>query len=203
MKDKKRFSGLGDYKRVKGILVAPLNAALGERLKLSSWAKERMPEYLWLGLILIKYGRDEGFERARRILLEISETVKSLRHPRLSMIFSLAADEEKEVYKIICRHIDKETLSPLTVLYKNRQYPNFNEFFFVSHPSVEERIDALSEAIDLYVPHQSNEATDLRFLSLSLLLFSGKMHFVRGTEMTINAIQEYAYTNHANEKMKQ
>ncbi len=202
MKDKKRLSGLGDYKRVKGILVAPLNAALGDRLKLNSWAKERMPEYLWLGLILIKYGRDGGFERARRILLEISETVKSLRHPRLSMIFSLAADEEKEVYKTICRHIDKETLSPLTILYKSAQYPNFNEFFFVPHLTVEERIDALSEAIDLYLPHQSNEATDLRFLSLSLLLFSGKMHFVRGTEMTINAIQEYAYTNHASEKMK-
>lgn len=202
MKNKKNVSGLGDHKRRKGLLVTPMNEALGNSLKLSSWGKERMPEYLWLGLILLSYGREEGFEKAGLILKEISRKNTSLSHPRLSMIFDLPVEEQEVIYQVICKHIDKEVLSPLTLFYKSRQYPEFNDFFFVPHITVEKKIDILSSAIDLYFDHQSNEATDLRFLSLSLMIFNEKINFCTGAEMTLQAFQEYPYTEHTNEKMR-
>ena len=138
MADRKNVSGINDHKKRKGALVAPLNAASGDKLKLSSWAKERMPEYLWLGLILLQYGRTTGIEKAGYILSELSKTFNSLSQPRISKVFSLPNDEQKSVYEIICKHVEKEVLAPLTVLYPNRLYPIFNEYFFISHLLVEE-----------------------------------------------------------------
>lgn len=202
MADKKSVSGISDHKKRKGALVTPLNAAVGNTLKLSSWAEERMPEYLWLGLILLHYGRTTGMQKAGNILSEISKFFDTLSQPRMSKIFDLADDKQKLVYEIICKHIEKEVLAPLTILYPNRLYPTFNEYFFISHLLVEERISIVSEAIKLFSPHQSNAATDLRFLALSLMIFSGKLHVMQGMESVISALSEYPYTDHENEIMR-
>lgn len=81
MTDKKNVSGISDHKIRKGALVTPLNAGLGDNLKFSSWTKERMPEYIWLGLILKYYGRKLGLEKAGSILFEISKSGISLSAP--------------------------------------------------------------------------------------------------------------------------
>jgi hypothetical protein len=202
MTDRKNVSGISDHKIRKGALVTPLNAASGDTLKLSSWAKERMPEYLWLGLILLRYGRKTGIEKAGNILFEISRKIETLSQPRMSKIFSLSDDGQKSVFEIICKHVEKDVLAPLTLLYPSRLYPLFNDYFFISHLLVEDRINTISEAIKLFSPHQSDEATDLRFLALSLMLFSGKIQFVKGMEPVVTALQEYPYTDHEDEKMR-
>ena len=202
MTDSKNVSGISDHKIRKGALVTPLNAASGDALKLSSWAKERLPEYLWLGLILLRYGRKTGIEKAGNILFEISRKIEALSQPRMSKIFTLSDDEQKSIYEIICKHVEKDVLAPLTLLYPSRLYPLFNDYFFVSHLLVEDRINVISEAIKLLSPHQSDEATDLRFLALSLMLFSGKIHIVKEMEPVVTALQEYPYTDHEDEKMR-
>ena len=202
MTDKKNVSGISDHKIRKGALVTPLNAGLGDTLKFSSWTKERMPEYLWLGLILKYYGRKLGLEKAGSILFEISRSGVSLPAPRLSMIFDLSDDDQKTIYKIISKYIEKDVLTPLTLIYKSRFQSLFNEYFFISHITVEERIRNLSEAVKVYSPHQSNEATDLRFLSLSLLLFNGKIVVSTEAKGTIEALKKYPYTEHDDEIMR-
>ena len=202
MSDRKNVSGISDHKKRKGALVTPLNDASGELLKLSSWAKERMPEYLWLGLILLRYGRKKGLEKAGKILFEISRKSETLSQPRMSKIFGLSNDEQKSIYKIICKHVEKDVLAPLTLLYPSRFYPVFNEYFFIPHLLVEDRINIISEAIELYSPHQADGATDLRFLALSLMLFNGKIQFVKGMELTVTALKEYPHTDHEDEKMR-
>ncbi|RPJ49809.1 MAG: hypothetical protein EHJ95_08220, partial [Methanobacteriota archaeon] len=202
MTDRKNVSGISDHKKRKGALVAPLNAGLGEKLKFSSWTKERMPEYLWLGLILKYYGRKLGLEKAGNILFEISRSGISLPAPRLSMIFDLSDDDQKTIYKIILRHVEEDVLTPLTLVYRRKLQPLFNEYFFISHMTVEERIQTLSEAVKVYSPHQSHEATDLRFLSLCLLLFNGKIVVSTEAKATIEALKKYPYTEHDDENMR-
>lgn len=202
MADNKHTSGIADHKKRKGALITPLNAGVGDVLTLSSWAKERMPEYLWLGLILLRYGRKDGLEKAGNILREISRKFESLSQPRMSKIFELSNDEQKTIYEIVRKHVEKDVLAPLTLLYPSRLYPIFNNYFFVSHLTVEDRIKTISESTKLLSPHQSNEATDLRFLVLSLMIFSGKLHIMQGMESVITALQEYPYTDHDDEKMR-
>ena len=200
MTNRKNVSGISDHKKRKGALVTPFNDGLN--FKFSSWAKERMPEYLWLGLILKYYGRKLGIEKAGSIFFGISRSGVSLPAPRLSMIFALSDDNQKTIYKIISKHIEKDVLTPLTLIYKSRFQPLFNEYFFISHITVEEKIQSLSEAVKVYFPHQSNEATDLRFLSLSFLLFNGKIVVSTEAKGTLEALKEYPYTDHDDEKMR-
>ena len=200
----KNVSSLSDHKlhKKKGIVATPMNDALGDLLKPSSWTKERMPEYLWLGLILQHYGRKDGFEKSFQILHEISKCVSSLSHPRLSIILNLPDNDQKTVYTIICGVIDKIVISPLTILYKKETHPLFNEYFFIPQLRVEDRINILSKAIQTYSPSQSFEATDLRFLALVLLLFAGRLKFSSNVAEHTKFLKEYPYTDHEDEKMK-
>lgn len=201
MNDKKNVSSLSDHKlhKKKGIVATPLNDALRDTLTPTSWAKERMPEYLWLGLILQHYGRREGFERSLRLIYEISRKVKSLSHPRLSLIFALPEDEQSSVYNIICMHVDKRVLSPLTLIYTPKTYPKFNEYFYVPQLQVKDRLDILEKAVKTYSPHQSFEATDLRYLTMSLPLCRGQIHFPKEVGDILKA---YPDTDHEDEKMR-
>jgi len=160
-----------------------------------------MPEYIWLGLILLHYGRKKGLKKAASILYNISKEINSLSHPKLSMIFGLPEEEQNKVFKIIVNVIDKDILSPLTVLYRSVKFPLFNEFFNNPQLKYESRVQQLIEAIRVYSPPQVDEATDLRFLALCLLLFGGKIHMPK--EMNISsAFEEYSDTDHKDEKMK-
>lgn len=199
----KNVSSLSDHKlnKKKGIVTTPLNA-LGDLLKPTSWTKERMPEYLWLGLILQHYGRKVGFEKSFQILYEISKIVMSLSHPRLSMILNLSDNDQRKVYDIICSVIDNRILSPLTILYRKDAHPLFNEYFFIPQLRVEDRIKILSAAIKTYSPSQSFEATDLRFLALVLLLFAGRLKFATHLAEHTKFLQEYPHTDHEDEKMR-
>lgn len=200
MENKKNLSGLHDHKLQRGALVTPFNSAI-KNVSLNSWTKDRMPEYLWLGLILKEYGRELGFEIAGRILLDISKINESLLQPKLSEIFSLPEDQQKLIYEIITKNAEKEVLSPLTILYPRRFYPIFNDFFFVSHELVGDRIQKISEAIELFSPHQSDEATDLRFLALCLMLFRGKIKVFKDLQIA-DVFNEYPHTDHENELMR-
>lgn len=204
MSSKKNVSSLSQHvlHKGKGIVATPLNNGLGDILQANSWTQERMPEYLWLGLILLRYGRREGLEKSGRILSEIAKNITSLPFPKISKILHLPDDVQKKVYEIISKYIKKVVLSPLTVLYKKGSYPIFNSYFYVPQLRIEDRIRILSEAIKIYSPPQSDEATDLRYLAVSLLLFSGRLHINRSLEIAIKALTEYPYTEHDDEKMR-
>ena len=128
---KKNVSGLKDHKIKKGKIVTPFNDSLGESLKLQSWSKDRMPEYLWLALILMHYGRKDGLEIVGSICYAISEEVSTLVQPQLSMIFELSEENQIKVFNILTKNINPSILAPLTILFRSKQYPIFNEYFFI------------------------------------------------------------------------
>jgi hypothetical protein len=117
MTNEKNVSSSSDHKlrSKQGRVVTPLNDSFGDQLKLSSWAKKRMPKYLWLGLILMEYGREEGFGKAGAILNNISTQVQNLSKPKLSQTFGLSYDEQASIFKIILEQVEPSVLSPLTV----------------------------------------------------------------------------------------
>jgi hypothetical protein len=195
-------SRLSEHKIKKGKVIAPFNYNFGDKLELSSWFTNRMPEYIWLALILSKYGREEGFKRAGQIIFALSRLENTLQRPKLSSIFALPSDKRNEIYEMICTFIDPSVLAPLTIIYRNEIYQDFTKFFYDSSITVEERIEILKDLIEKYGPHQTNEATDLRYLALALQLFNGKMNFTEGVSVAINAFREYPTTPHEDEKMR-
>ena len=189
------------YKK-RGEIVTPFNEHIGDKLFLSSWSKERLPEYLWLGLILLYYGREEGFEKAGILLKEIANNFDNLSHPQMSKIFHLSDKDKKDLFDIIVSVIEPEVLSPLTVLYHDKTYSIFYEYFFVKHLRFEERNTYLNLAIKTYYSSHSNETTDLRYLTIGLHFFRKKICIAEGLNEVPKALVEYPKTAHDNDKMK-
>ncbi|SIS04185.1 hypothetical protein SAMN05878482_11077 [Peribacillus simplex] len=196
------LSKLSDHKFKKGIIVSPANDSFGDTLKFNSWTKERLPEYLWLGLILNYYGRDKGLKKGESILYHIANINVDITQPKLSMIFSLSKEKQDEIYKIICNFINPSILSPLTILYRGEQHKVFNHYFYDNSQTVEDRISTLRSSVKMFYNHQSNDTTDLRYLSICLPLFKGMVRLSEGVGMTIESIKNYSKTDHEDERMR-
>jgi len=180
-----------------------MNKAFGDKLSLNSWAKERLPEYLWLRLILSEYEREEGLKKCMDILYGISKLKLSLDlfSPRISDILSLNSDEQRSIYKIIKSYVNAEVLSPMTVILRGEQYEHFNQFFYCSNHTLEFKVKKMKETLRLFSYHQDNTTTDLRYLALFLAVLKGKMVF-QNDLVGLEAIKNYAYTNHEDEHMR-
>jgi len=77
------ISDLKSHKYKKGLIQPPMNTL--ENQQPVSWTNDRLPEYLWLGLILMNLKRTEGIEKAGKILKEISHINKTIIKPKLSI----------------------------------------------------------------------------------------------------------------------
>ncbi|WP_214754648.1 DUF5677 domain-containing protein [Exiguobacterium sp. s16] len=196
------LSKLSDHKYKKGKIISPLNDAFGDTIKFNAWTTDRLPEYLWLGLILNYYGREEGLVKGGEILYRVANLNIDLLQPKLSMIFSLPSENQKMIYDIICKFIDPSILSPLTILYRGEDYSAFNQYFYDKSQTVEDRISTLSNTVKVYFDHQSNDTTDLKYLSVCLSLFKGNIYISKENTMIVEAFKNYSMTSHVDEKMK-
>ncbi len=197
MNKNKFISDLKSHKYKKGLIQPPMNRIPNQQPV--SWTNDRLPEYLWLGLILMSYDRTEGIEKVGRILKEIAKINDTLLQPKLSIILSLSISEQEKIYKIIINEVNSKILAPLSVIYRYIHYPTFNKFFNVHDMFLKERIVILNDAIKRYYMHQSDEATDLRFVILFMMVFQKKLHLPK--EMA-ESLFEYPYISHEDEKMK-
>ena len=194
-------STLEQHKVKKGLIQPPLNTI--PNMIPTSWHKDRLPEYLWLGLILIAYeDRTKGIETVGKILKGIAEINKELLRPRLSDIFALDDDLQEEIYSMVCDIVNYEILAPLTVVYSDKDYNVFNKYFYDEKQTVRDKLQALSDAIKIYYDHQSHESTDLRFCALSLMVFQEKMTITPAMEHIKDTFVNYPYTSHKEEIMK-
>lgn len=192
-------SDLKSHKYKKGLIQTPMNTI--PNTQSVSWTNDRLPEYLWLGLILMNYPRTQGIEKVGTILREISQKNEFILKPKLSEILALSNIEQENIYQIISKNINPKVLEPLTVIFTNSKFPILNKYFNSFTISINEKIDILSNAVKLYYEHQSHEATDLRFVVTSIMIFQGKLKLPRGSDLE-DALKNYPYTQHEDEKMR-
>lgn len=71
-----------------------------------SWTYGRVPEYLWIGLILHKYGRSDGLKRLYHIIKRLHKLAPDLRLPRMSDILALDSRTQIQFFKYIVQVTD-------------------------------------------------------------------------------------------------
>ena len=83
-----RHIKLSEHIFKKGKFITPFNnlPMVKEFEDEKSWAYGRMPEYLWIGLILNHYGRDEGLRKSYNIISLLHKLAPNLYTARLSEI---------------------------------------------------------------------------------------------------------------------
>lgn len=83
-----KHTKLSEHKFIKGKFITPINSCpFSHKLEdESSWAYGRMPEYLWIGLILKYFGRDDGLKKSCSIILKLHKLAPDLYTARMSQI---------------------------------------------------------------------------------------------------------------------
>ena len=195
-----RHIKLSDHVFKKGKFITPINAlpSMYELEDEMSWTYGRMPEYLWIGLILKYYGRDEGLKKCYGIISVLHKLAPDLYTARLSQILKLNTDIQKRFNDYIVSIGAKEALAPLTVILTASKAPVFTEYFYSREQSIEDRCEAIIQTMHDIMDHQSIEATDIRFVALYFNLLSGKIHL---RKEQIDLLMAYPTAKHTDEIM--
>ena len=197
----KKYSKLSDHALKKGKFITPINnmPLMNELEDEKSWTYGRMPEYLWIGLILKYYGRDEGLRKSYGIISTLHKLAPDLYTARMSQIITLQADIQKKFYDYIISIGAKEALAPLTIFLTASKAPVFAECFYCPEQSIEDRCETIIQTMRDIMDHQSNESTDIRFVALYFNLLSGKVHLLKEQ---VDLLTAYPTANHSDEIMR-
>lgn len=196
-----KHSKISDHKFKKGEFITPWNS-LPQKEELEddkSWTYGRMPEYLWIGLIFQKFGREDGFKILHNIILELHKLAPTLTTIRFSQILSLDIEIQKKFYQYIINIGAQEALNPLTIHFTYSIAPIFSNYFYISKYSITERKDSLLSAMQKIMDHQSFDSTDIRFIVLCFGVNLGKVHLPKEE---IDLLNMYPLTSHDDEIMR-
>lgn len=196
-----RNSKLSEHTFKKGRFITPLNSLpmMKELEDEKSWTYGRMPEYIWIGLILKYFGRVEGLKKLYYIISKIHNVAPDLYTVRLSQILKLDTNIQEEIYEYIISLGVKDAISPLTIFLTTSQAPVFAKYFYSYKQGIEDRCKAIVETMSEIMNHQSNEATDIRFVAVYFNLLSGKMHLLKEQ---VNLLISYPASKHIDEIMR-
>lgn len=194
-------SRLSQHKFKKGKFITPINSIplMQELNDEKSWTYGRMPEYLWIGLILKYYGREDGLRKSYGIISTLHELAPDLYTARLSQILKLDTDIQKQFYDYIVCMGAKEALAPLTIYLTASRAPVFAECFYCPEQNIDDRCKAIVQTMRDIMDHQSNEATDIRFVALYFNLLSGKVHLLKEQ---VDLLLAYPESKHTDEIMR-
>lgn len=196
-----KHSKLSDHTFKKGKFITPINSLpmMQEFEDEKSWTYGRMPEYIWIGLILKYYGREEGLRKSYSIISTLHKLAPDLYTARLSQILKLDIDIQKQFYDYIVYMGVKVALAPLTIYLTTSRAPVFAESFYCPEQSIDDRCKAIVQTMRDIMNHQSDEATDIRFVALYFKLLSGKVHLLKNQ---LDLLAVYPTSKHTDEVMR-
>jgi len=154
---------------------------------------------MWLGLIVNHYGREKGLDKCYNVIKKLNSLASDLSSPALSKVLSLDKSVQEIFFKYVSSIIDKEVLSPLTVIFTYSNYPCFATHFHLEKLDVSERFHEIEKIIELTSDHQSFLSTDIRFIVLYFKLLTGKLSIPR---QTLDLILEYPRKTHESTEMR-
>ena len=189
---------LSSYKRKKGVLVSPWNEFMTPLKENFQWFKSRLPEYLWIGLILKSYERRIAIDKCLGIVKYLSEIEPSMLVPAWSEIMKMNDTNQKLFFSFLDRNINFDILYPLTCLTKYTNNKVFYQYFPKINYSIPERLNVIINLLKETSDHQTNESTDIRYIVLCHSLFSDKL---RVRQEDLEMIKRYSYLPHENEEM--
>ncbi len=195
-----KHTKLSDHSFEKGVFITPLNSLqmMTELEDGKSWIYGRMPEYLWIGLVMKYYGHDEGLKKSCQIISKLHKLAPALYTARMSQILRLEPDVQRQFYTYILSICTKEMLAPLTVFLTSSRAPIFAEYFCCPDHSIEDRSKELMATMHGVTDQHSEEASDIRFIALYFNFISGKLHLQR---KQVDLLHVYLTANHDDELM--
>lgn len=182
----------------KGKFQTQMSSIMSELSDDKSWSYGRIPEYIWIGLIINHYGRVEGLKKMYLIITLLHKINPDLTLPRLSDIIKMEESQQHEFFKSMNSIISSLVLSPLSLILSYSKAKIFSQYYTTAD-SIKDRMENLIGTMESIMDHQSHEATDIRFVVLYFNFIAGKM-FIQ-TEQGENLIK-YPSCSHSDEIMR-
>lgn len=173
---------------------------MGKALNLSSWSREKLPDYIWLALIVEKLGRKKAFEQLYLTAKDLAECGMAMSN--LSNIVLLDEKKQNEYWKIVSKYIDLKILSPLTVVFTSEKCKVFFEKCFNSSMDIDSAVDDIISLLKKCISFHDELSTDVCFISDWFEILSGKIHFSSELKETTTAFCEYYKHEHSDDVMR-
>jgi hypothetical protein len=166
-------STIKQHRRHKKTLTPPL--ATVPKLHSSSWLNDWLPEMLWTALIIAGLPRQNALETFRRVADFVSQFpdedfIYDITHTGLSRIDAEILKELLEIITATDAH--RVVLSPLLLLRELPARETWVEALDASASDASWR--GLMQAVALTLDHQSQEATECRWVRVICLMSTGK-----------------------------
>lgn len=190
---------LDHHQLKKGKFITTLNDP-SLNISFSKWNLERLPEYIWIGLILDYYGREEGMKKIHVICTKLHEISESTVLPKLSKIFSLNDAEQSRFYQEMLKIISKDVLAPLTLIFTYSRNPLFSQNFAAPEISIDDRLNKIMEILRKTSDHQSELSTDIRYVVVYYLAISEKLRLANHEQVYL--FTQYPTMKHDNPVMR-
>ncbi len=188
-------SKLSEHLFKKGKFSTPIHNIFKDTDRDDSWIYGRMPEYIWMALILQAGTRKVQIKKCMDILSGLSEIVKdsdSLFLPKMSDIFRLSDEQQKSFYRLLESMDLVADLKPLTVVFTS-QSPIFNNYVCGYTLPVKTRIDILQKCLEPLSDKESDLTNDVKFLIVFMVFNSGKLKVAFDGSMILEAMTSYPH----------
>jgi Family of unknown function (DUF5677)/SEC-C motif len=185
------YSGIKDHRREGKSLMPPLSQI--PNLRPMSWINDRLPEILWGALLVAQLPRDAALSIFRRAAEQIhsfpeSERLGDVTHSGLA---ALPPTQLEDFLKAVVPPSAMAALTPLCLFDCLPASDVWRRFLSVAF---EQRgYEALAHAVALTLYHQSQEATDCRWLKVLTMSVSGHLVLPSHTPEIAEEILKYPH----------
>lgn len=180
-------------------LVPPLLNMGDLSITLRSWSKERMPEYIWLGLLRDSDKRENFFEKVLEFKSYIQKNNININFFSFSNILKLTNDEKDKFFKAVLKIFPNVDFDCLCVVSHND--PKVREHFYNSKISNDERIEKLRIICEKMYDRYSEISIDIRFVIS--IIWNSKLFIHDKLDHTIEAIKYFPLAKVGSEKYRE
>ena len=182
-------------------LIPPfLKGELGSTIHLHSWSRERVPEYIWLGLlrdscVTKKEYFDKFYNLKEYVLNRFEEPLD-----KFSNILKMDESSKKEFFEIIVDIFGPHVLDPLIVV--SYFDDDIREIFYNKDNNNDKRILKLQEIVTKMYERYDEFAMDVRYSVIILKL--NRVRFLSNLKnsIMIEALTKYPYMDYNSPEMK-
>lgn len=184
-------SVLSEHTKKGDTLYTPYNYHLGKTTKFSFWSRDKLPEYLWIGLIFSELGRSEAMSKLLLIMKRMATNQICL--PEISTVLSWDEERQNKWFDALDEFLPVHILSPLSIVLSSSKYPFFFKRYCCPEISVEKKIGMLMSTVKECMSFHSNMSTDICYIIIQFLGNRGKIVISAECPATYAALVDYPH----------
>lgn len=183
-----RHSTIKEHQQVGKELIPPfMKSPMGDILHLCSWSKERLPEYIWLGLLRDSCESKREYFNKFYYLKEYMLNYFEEPYDKFSSILKLDIEEKIKLFEKIKEIFGDHVLDPLIII---SNFDNeLRKIFQNKLCSNDSRISIITNLIGKMYDRQSDFAMDIRYSII--ILKCNKLFFPEKDMVIKDALQKY------------